>query len=63
MFNIYIDEKRKKEKVELDKKKLEMKKYKAKLNSKILNIKSYFFIKLKLCQNCIKIILIELKIS
>lgn len=38
MFNLYIDEKRKKEKDELVKKKLEMRKYKTKLNSKILNI-------------------------
>ncbi len=42
MYNLYIDEKRKKEKDDLDKKKLEMRKYKAKLNSKILNIKSFF---------------------
>ena len=44
MYNLYIDEKRKKEKDELNKKKLEIKKYKAKLNSKILNIKSFFLL-------------------
>ena len=34
MYNLYIEEKRKKEKDGLEKKELEMKKYKAKLNSK-----------------------------
>ena len=43
MYNLYIDEKRKKEKNELDKKELEMKKYKAKLSSKILHIKLFFY--------------------
>ena len=43
MYNLYIEEKRKKEKNELDKKELEMKKYKDKLSSKILHIKSFFY--------------------
>ena len=34
MYNIYVEEKRKKEKEELEQKKLEIKKYKEKFNSK-----------------------------
>ncbi len=42
MYNLYLEEKRKKEKDGLNKKEQEMKRYKAKFNSKKRYIKSFF---------------------
>jgi hypothetical protein len=42
MYNLYLEEKRKKEKDVMNKKKLEMQRYKTKFNSKQKPIKSFF---------------------